>query len=666
MAKARSVRQLVRQAQQNRPAKRTTGKQGGGKRAGGRDASVRLAEALVDLQDDRSRPRARTIRLARSASWKFRRQLAPFTVILMTWPAGAVAHVSRLPLVLVLLALAGAAAWLFTRKWLDERRERVYAAVVVAAVLVWLLIAALRGVEPPMPAVLWGGGALLAMPWWWRHRFRNDSAGERDTAAVDVFNERLAASGKVLFGARLTDIAPIASGWRGRIRLVGGEKTTDDAVNATGLIASAYDKPPPQVIVEPTLDGIASHAQLTVLNRNPLRHVRAWKAPTFDPATGAFELGVHADATPALFELYEPGFGAKHGLVVGTTGSGKTNTINTILTEAHLSRLVVVWLIDPQMGQSLPVWNDHVDWAALGVEQAMLVLRAHNRVMMARSAHMATVEWTDDQGRRRVGKDNYELSSQMPLHLLVVEEAHQLLKHPTYGYEAVTLLEDAGKMGRKTGSAVCLINQMGGLDELGGSQTLRAMVSSGNVVVHRTSDRVTSGMAFSGAMPVEPNKLPRRFPDGSRTQGLGYLLGATARQAAMRSYLVDDPYGIATSQAPLALDEPSAAAAGELYARRREPAAIAAGVDQLREGPTAPANEVAAGGEAAGERVPLADRVVGYLRGRGAVERGQIIKDVGASPRGITNALNTLMADGLVSRDDRGVYRAIDPGEEAT
>lgn len=665
VTKARSVRQLVRQAQRNKSSAhhgRARSSGSGGTRRG-RDASVRLAEALVDLQDQRSRPPARTIRLARSASWKFRRQLAPLAIIACTWLAGELAHGARVQLVLVLLVFAGAVAWLFTRKWLDEHRERVYAAVVTVAVLAWLLVATLRGVEPPMPAVLVGSGCLLAMPWWWRHRFRNTMLEEPDSSPVDVWTERVASTGKALPGSWLSDVQRIECGWRGRIRLVAGDKSTDDAVASTLRIASAYEKPAPQVIVEPTTDGIASHAQLTVLDRNPLRHTRPWAGPSFDLATGLFDLGVYADADIARFEFAEPGWGAKHALVVGTTGSGKTNTVNTILTEAHMSRLIVVWLIDPQLGQSLPAWNAHVDWTALGVEQAMVMLRCFKTVMMARSAHMATLEWTDDKGRPRVGKDHYTLNPVMPLHYLVLEEAHQLLTHPTYGPEAVKLLEDAGKMGRKTGSGICLINQMPGLEELGGSQTLRSMVSSGNVVVHRTSDRVTTGMAFSGAMPVEPNKLPRKFPDGSSTHGLGYLLGAAARQAAMRTYLVDDPYGIATSLPALPLDPASANAAGEVYARRHDPAAIAAATEALAESRATPSIAPAAAGE---RTTPLARQILCYLRGRGDVDRGRLIKHTAASPRGVANALNTLLADGLVTKVSHGVYRATDTEEAQT
>lgn len=604
----------------------------------------------------------RVMRVAASAAWKFRHQLTPLGVLGATHLAGLLVHIAAhgLGLVLVCGALVAAGWWLFTRRWLDETRERVYALAVLALVLAWLVLAAVRGTGAPMPAVLWGGGCLVGMPWWWRHRIRPAALVAPDTTAEDIWAERVAASGRALPGSRLVDVTQVAGGWRGRIRLVAGDKSTDDAIGATLRIASAFEKPAAQVIVEPTVEGIESHAQLTVLTRNPLHQVRHWQGPSFDPATGVFDLGVYADSDIARFMFVEPGSGAQNALVVGTKGSGKTNTVNTIITEAHLSRLVVVWLIDPQMGQSLPAWNQHVDWAALGVEQAMVMLRAYHRVMMARSAHMAHVEWTDEKGRRRVGMDHYDVSPSMPLHYLVLEEAHHLLGDTTYGPEAVERIEDIGKMGRKTGSAICLVNQMGSLAELGGSQTLRAMVSSDNVVVHRTADRVTSNMAFSGALPVEPHRLPRRFPDGTSTHGLGYLLGHSARHAAFRSYLVDDPYGIASSLPALPLDPVSASAAGEMYANRHDGAAIDAAVKVLDGGSVVKPGVSPPRGDSAGRQSGLAREVLRYLPGRGEVERGEIIHATGGSPRGVANALNTLIADGLIEKTDRGVYRALD------
>lgn len=625
-------------------------------RQGWDPVSQAAVAALLDPRAVPPRARVRPVRIARKAGWKLRRQLAPLLVMAATWGAGTAAHaaVHGLTVVLIGAAVASAGVWLFTRRWLDEPRERVYTIVVLAGVMAWLVTATLCGAGPPMPAVLWGGGAGLALPWWWRHRYRPTLEEAGDSSAEQTWAERVAAQGKALPGSRLDDIRKIRAGWRGRIRLLAGDQSTDDAVAATARIASAYEKPAAQVIVEATEEGVASHAQLTVLDRNPLRATRFWAQPTFDPATGAFDLGVYADAGIARFEFLAPGSGAQHALVAGTTGSGKTNTVSTILTEAHLSRQVVVWLVDPQLGQSLPAWNQHTDWTALGTEQAMSALRAFKRVMMARSARMATLDWTDAKGRVRNGKDHYTLDPFMPLHYLVIEEAHHLLLDPIYGPEAVKLLEDAGKMGRKTGSGICLVTQLPSLDQLGGSQTLRAMLSSGNVIVHRTSDKVTGNMAFSGALPVEPHKLPRRFPDGSATHGLGYLLGSAARQAAMRTWLVDDPYGVATSLPPLTLEPDSAAAAGEVYAHRhdQDPAAHTV-TDETGDDTDIPERTQQ-------EREPLlADRLHTILTERGETNRGDLIAATHASPRGVTNALNDLITEGRAERTGHGRYRAL-------
>lgn len=615
------------------------------------------AGAGTTVDAEQPQEKVSLMQVGKQAVYRWQRQLYPLLGGLATLAVGAVLHHATHGLAYGLagVAVAAAAWWLFTRSWLDETRERVYAALVLAGILAWLITAAVHGVTWAMVAWWAGGGFALACPWWVRHRIRNYQKQAATASETEIFDERLAQPGRALAGAKLGAVEPITHGWTGVIRLIGGEKTTDHAIAATGLIASAFDKPLTQVIVEPTLSGVMSEAQLTILNNNPLITARVWDGPSFNPATGMFDYGVYADGQVAPFQLVEPGNGAKHSLICGTTGAGKSTGVNIICAEAHLSRLVAIWLLDAQRGQSLPAWNRNVDWAALGIEPGIVMLRALRDVVYARSEYLAFKKWRDEDGHEQTGQDWYDLDPGMPLLLNVIEEAQELLTDPKHGPEAVQLLESISGLGRKVGVAVVLVTQVPELGQLGGSGKIRNMVSSGNVVCFRTSDSVSGNMAFHGAIPADPSKLPRKFPDGTDTAGLGYIVGGLARGAAQRSLLI--PRGtvrrVAASLPPVPVEPLSAAAAGPAYAHRHDTPAAQ---------PKTPERHLRSVPEPAPEATGrVADRVLILLRHAGSpVQTRDLIAEDVSSPRQLNNALNDLVTQGLVEKVKHGWWRALD------
>jgi len=580
---------------------------------------------------------------SRRVAWRYRRQLAPLLLILATWLAGAVVYRvdNGARLVLVLAGVLAASALLpAVRRRLDRPTERLYAGACLAATTGWLLAAATEGVGRPMLALLWLAGCAVAAPWWWHHRVRTTPIAVTGDV-LQIWQERVSAPGRALPGARLMDVDDVRNGWMATIQLPPGEKSTDHAVSATPLVCSAFDQPIGSVIIEPTADGIASRARLLVLRQNPLHDIQRWPGPRLDLVTGIAPAGVYADGDLAYYRFFKPGSGAVHALVSGITGSGKSRFLEWILAEARHSGLITSWIIDPQNGQSLPRWIDHVDWAAVGHDEAILLLHAARAVMYARSAHLARVQYVDEKGRTVRGTDHFDPTPAMPLLQVVIDEAHVLLKDST----AVEIIEDIGKMGRKTGIGVVLVTPVPSVQELGGSLPIRTMVSSGNVVVLRC-DNLSGQMAFSGALPVSPAKLPREFPNGQLSDGLGYLLGASSRTAPMRAYRVDGPYHWATTGRPAQLATLDVAAAGEAYNSRHER------LDQPVIIPS-PRTESSPAAGGAGTAV---DAVLALLAEVGELDRGRAIKDTGYSPRQITNAFAALVEDGRVVKTGHGRY----------
>jgi hypothetical protein len=253
-----------------------------------------------------------------------------------------------------------------------------------------------------------------------------------------------------------------------------------------------------------------------------------------------------------------------HDLISGTTGSGKSRLLDLLLATSRASGgLIVDWVLDPQNGQSLPDWQEEVDWFASGVDEGMRMLRAARSVMYARNRTLAKQEWVDGRGRTRKGVKAFTPTPDMPLLVLTIEEAHAVLNDD----EAKTIVEDIAKMGRKCGIKVRLVTQVPTLSQLGNSNVLRSMVASGNVIVLRTGNKSDGQFAFQGAMQVDPVSIPRRMPDGSSSAGLGFALGAESRQAPMRTDFVEDPLDHAHGPVwRLASDE--ASSAGKDYTRR--------------------------------------------------------------------------------------------------
>lgn len=521
-------------------------------------------------------------RAARSSLFRNRRALIPTTVVGGTQLAVVVAdqilHGDHTSAALYAGAASAAAAgaghlWA-SRRGLSEPARR-HGLLVWGGLSVWAVAAETFGPGGIWPVLLWAPGMLYQLTWWRRWRVRFDpakkttpfsSAGVAELAA-DVpapltpeqvlWNDRIGAKTKALPGSTLTRPEPVPGGWRAIIQLPPGDLATTAAINAVERIASAYETDPALVSIEPSPDRVACHAQITLLKVNSLREIHHWQQ-SLDPATGVMRIGEFMDGLPAFFRLWRPGFGAVHSLIAGTTGAGKSELLNLLLAEMKRSGLCVPWLIDPQNGQSLPDWTGKVDWTAIGVEAGMDMLRAAYQLMKARSSHLGRMKWTDKHGRVRPGKPHFDPSADMPLLCLIIDEAHELLQDERCGEAARKLVAKLAKMGRKAGVAIILLTQVPSLEELG-SQTLRSMLRSGNVICLRTGDRVSAAML---GIQGDPSAIPMEWPDGTTTAGVCYT-GARGN-TLMRTDLITDAYSIACEDPTVLIEQAGREAAAGL------------------------------------------------------------------------------------------------------
>jgi hypothetical protein len=77
-----------------------------------------------------------------------------------------------------------------------------------------------------------------------------------------------------------------------------------------------------------------------------LPEIIPFAGPTFDPATGRFEIGLGMDG-PQYWQLFGDDGRVRHGLIVGTPGIGKTSTARLVLAEAYASLMLDIAVISP-------------------------------------------------------------------------------------------------------------------------------------------------------------------------------------------------------------------------------------------------------------------------------------------------------------------------------
>lgn len=497
---------------------------------------------------------------------------------------------------------------------------------------------------------------------------------------LHVWSTVIAARGGSLPGSHLDDLAETGNGWRALVVAERGKQvgslTVDD-------IVSAYQVDTSRV----SYVGIPGHpylAELTVMDRNPLQDgVLFASADVLDHTTGQAVIGIRADGSEARYRFWRPGSGVVHSLLIGCTGSGKSRLLDELLViERHNG--MVSWVLDAQSGQSVPDWARDVDYYAAGALAAYRGLRAAHAVMLSRSARYAALEWTDDKGRRRRGLKEFVPGRPDQILSVTLEEAAFLFKEFP---DAGDLAADIAKMGRKCGVRVRVVLQDPKVDEIG-SSTLRAQLRMGNVVLLRTDGDQTNRLALGSSLDaVSPSGIPETFPNGTGTQGLGYLSSGEDKGGMFRGAYVEDPLDWIEGGEENRLERASWDGAGRWYAAYRDwLEKVRAGEEGVPEEP--PGNEpeddtqaapvrvtpqrgetssaaaaVAKARAAATEAPPrTSERIAEVLRRAGGpMERQQLVaalaeEGLDITPKAVSAALKRLREHGEVANLGHGLW----------
>ncbi|MBK3539500.1 sporulation protein SsgA [Streptomyces sp. MBT67] len=260
------------------------------------------------------------------------------------------------------------------------QQRRLHSAITVAAGSSWFTAAALSGpLTGPLPDLYLMGGATLALTWNIRQVMRSSVS---ETSGSDSDKGLLEKVG--LARTRLRDVKVEPNRVTVPYELPAGELTNDDVAKAIPRIASALDVPTTAIRVMHDPDS-ARKGQFVIVPEDMLKTPTVWPGP-FAPGESVavpLRLGVYDDGSDLLLPLLD----AIHLLVMGMTGSGKTEGALDILLEILTRNDVAVWLADAaKAGQDFQPLIPGMDWAALDTPSAGAMVAAVQAVIPARTA----------------------------------------------------------------------------------------------------------------------------------------------------------------------------------------------------------------------------------------------------------------------------------------
>jgi hypothetical protein len=447
----------------------------------------------------------------------------------IVWVSRPMGITARTVAVAVVALLVTAAAWPAR-----SRLVRLWRAAIVAVLGTFAVATTAAGgpaalsVHPTLTVFLPTlAGIVLGWPWW--HHLRQAAA---PAELEPILPEPVGPAAPVVdeLTARWIhrwDQEVVGEGVCGGTRVLQAEVPRDGVVQLTlklsagqGMKVAAIMKKGPEVETALELDegavgfqstGKASRVRCVLVERSYVAAGVPWTGPTY--RNGRCMILTYVDGSAGGWTFMPPGFGVKGGLVVGSSGSGKSRALGVLI--ANL--LEAGWMVpvgDSQNGQSLPAWKGKTEYHA-GVEAVILLIRRLHAEIMYRSARLAEVGVeVFDENDPRVQALGFKKM------MAVIDECQLVLVR---GTPIVVLAEQAAETMRKTGVGIIYATQLPQMGSLGGSIRLRDALVAGNTLVLRLSNRGSSSSILPDDFVGDPFAIKSEDEEGRPTAGMGYL-----------------------------------------------------------------------------------------------------------------------------------------------
>ena len=560
-------------------------------------------------------------------AWHYRSELAPAYLAALIFAASwwlHIAHAHWWELILSTAVMAaGTLAVLGARIGIPTRIERLYAATATLATGGWMAAAtALGPLAWPLPQIMTMGGLALAVPWWAHRRRRARVRVERKLQAWPDIARAVGLAGSQVMSA-VVDVW----GWRARLRLARGQ-TIADVTAKISAIESGLGTFRGAVRVYPTPDDLANRCELRVLDTDPHADAVLWPGPSVTSITKPIELGPFEDAEPCRVL-----FLCRHALGGGATGSGKSGWLNVIMGNLVACPDVVIWAVDLKNGMELKPWSSCIDRLATTPQQATTLLADAAAILHARAELLAAT-----------GRRVWQPAPDAPALIIIIDEYAELA-------------DDAPDASRHTDS----IARLG-----------RAVAVTLIAATQRPTQKAMGQGAVRSQMDIRICFRVRERKDVDLVLGQGMLSAGWNAHAlkAPGKFLISAPEHDTPrrARAYLLTDEAVAESATQHANLRPELDKVSRqALDKRPQSHSRAAHsEPDTGhgqGAETGPEVPL------WAALRGAPEQGIPVADLvtatGMSHRWVNYRLQALASIGRVIQVKRGIWRALDPEDDA-
>ncbi|MFC7344613.1 hypothetical protein [Saccharopolyspora griseoalba] len=461
-------------------------------------------------------------------------QCAHFMAMQAATSTGGAAALAGLSVAGVAFVVRVAGKTIFLPRW-----ESLYWSV-AGIVTVWMAATTALGLSWISTALLVAFTAVFARPWMRGHpqpdyeqaaipaveTLELEPASDENEELVEEILERfdafIAARGKKLEGAMLTNMESLATGWRFDVEVDVDKHTTKDVLDLQEKIAAVMGDlgmGVDDIIPEPHPTGHRGKAQLTFTTTNPLKRGVPYQGPRYN--NGEIAVGPWRDGEGwGSIVLTDHKNSVYNGLVTGDPGMGKSVFLENLGMSALSSGCWQVFYTDgSEDADSSALLNKYMTWSEAGLKGARRQLAAvKNYLEMRGVENNATGTRGVNPSPERVGL------------LWIIDELHRLA---TADPEFAAELAQVVRLGRKKGVSVWGATQGTDLKEDFGSVTaLRDILTSRNVAACYSSSKYGHSL-ISGAA-LAPNTLPN---DG------GYMYLKTpgmSRYAMLRTDYAED------------------------------------------------------------------------------------------------------------------------------
>ncbi|WP_206308723.1 hypothetical protein [Streptomyces sp. A1136] len=253
-------------------------------------------------------------------------------------------------------------------------------------------------------------------------------------------------------------------------------------------------------------------------------------------------------------------------LVVGPTGSGKTNMVHTILAGFARCTDVITWVIDLNAGSAGLPWvrtegtggaRPGIDWLASTHEEALIMLDTAIRV--AKHRKMAYQDLMS-----KANTDLLPVSHEIPQIEIVIDEGAEILastdkQHRVLARKILEVIRIARAMALRT-----VLTALGATGAVLGDLMIRREAKVRAALTGGETEGMDLSKLFPGSRGLKVDQAPYKGAGflGTPESGIGLFKSWRIKPAQIRDIV------IATSDRHPRLDPVSAKAAGPDYARR--------------------------------------------------------------------------------------------------